>query len=84
VTASPTRILLFLILAAASLSGWLYGLHWKRVAIGSKPTNEEELILSLQDQLDRLREENGRLAEALYDLQDPITENPDGIGKEPR
>lgn len=79
---SPLQLLALLILAAAGISGWLYGWHWKQVAMGTKPTNDEALIISLQDQLDRLRSDNGRLMEALHGLQDQAAERDAGEAKE--
>ena len=81
-THSPIKILLLLLLAAAGISGWLYGWHWKQVASGSKPTNDEELILSLQDQLDQLRADNGRLMESINELTDQVAEKNAGDGNE--
>lgn len=79
---SPLQLLALLILAAAGISGWLYGWRWKQVAMGTKPTNDEALIISLQDQLDRLRSDNGRLMEALHGLQDQAAERDAGEAKE--
>ena len=74
---SPVKILVLLILAAAGVSGWFYGWHWKQVAIGSKPTHEEKLIISLQDQLHQLRADNDRLMEELNALgEEDASESP--------
>ena len=46
---SPLQILAFLVLAALAVSGWVYGLRWKRVALGDEPTQMEALLIDLQD-----------------------------------
>ncbi|MCB1064024.1 MAG: hypothetical protein KDN20_14020 [Verrucomicrobiae bacterium] len=58
---SPVHLLLILLAGAFAVSGWFYGWHWKRVATGAEPTQEEALIIQLQDQLDLMRAENDRL-----------------------
>lgn len=59
---SPVHLLLMLLAGAVAVSGWFYGWHWKRVATGEEPTQEEALIIQLQDQLNLLRAENDRLS----------------------
>lgn len=65
---SPFQILGLLLLLAVAVCGWIYGWHWKEVAIGDKPTQEEALIIDLQDQLDLLRKDNDQLARRLREL----------------
>ncbi len=77
---SPVQILIVLILGAVSVSGWVYGWRWKQVAMGDRPmaevtvgmemTDEESLIISLQDQLDRLRSDNEALSRHLRELEE--------------
>jgi hypothetical protein len=61
-----------LLAGAFAVSGWFYGWHWKRVATGAEPTQEEALIIQLQDQLDLMRAENDRLA---GQLKEPPSES---------
>ncbi|MCP5538984.1 MAG: hypothetical protein H7A53_07045 [Akkermansiaceae bacterium] len=68
---SPKLVLAFLVLAALAGSGWLYGVHWKRVARGDDLTQEERLIVDLQDQLDALRAENAELRRRLGEATAP-------------
>tara|TARA_R110002096_G_scaffold242836_6_gene434690 strand:- start:1127 stop:1405 length:279 start_codon:yes stop_codon:yes gene_type:complete len=83
---SPGLSLLLLILIGIALSGWLYGIHWKRVASGSRFSAEERLIIQLQDQIRALSEESeslsAKLQEAKADVisstqQSPTTALPD-------
>lgn len=77
---SPVQILIVLVLAAVAVSGWVYGWRWKQVAMGNRPmaevtvgmemTDEESLIISLQDQLDRLRSDNEALSRHLRELEE--------------
>ena len=61
----PLQLLLILLLAAVAVSGWIYGWHWKQVAVGTKATHEERLLMELQDQLDLLRADNEALSQRL-------------------
>lgn len=62
-------ILFHLLLAGAALSGWLYGLHWERVASGELFTRDESTIIRLQEQIDSLEKENERLSLRLRSLE---------------
>lgn len=64
---TPAQWLALILAAAAAVSGWLYGLQWKRVATGGDTTHEEGVIIDLQDQLERLRAENERLTGLLHE-----------------
>lgn len=66
---APVQWLALLLAFAAAASGWLYGLHWKRVARGGDTTHEERLLIDLQDQLDRMRAENERLTARLHERE---------------
>ena len=72
---SPVGLFAFLVLAAVAVSGWFYGTHWRQVASGKKPTQEEKLIIQLQDKLDVARAENERLTGLLRAQAE--TEEPD-------
>lgn len=76
---SPVGLLGLLVLAATAASGWFYGWHWRQVASGGKPTQEEKLIIQLQDKLDAARAENERLTGLLRvkeEAADPDPEPP--------
>lgn len=72
---SPLQILAFLVLAALAVSGWVYGLRWKRVALGDEPTQMEALLIDLQDQLDLMRADNETLAEKLLECERATSES---------
>lgn len=65
---SPAQTLLLLLLAGVSLAGWLYGVHWKRVASGDLFTQDEMRLIRLQDQIGALTEENERLHQRVREL----------------
>jgi hypothetical protein len=58
---SELQILAFLLLTGFGAGGWFYGLHWKRVASGDLFTNDERLLVRLQDQIEALTKENEAL-----------------------
>ncbi len=60
--------MLLLLLGAAAVSGWLYGIHWKRIASGAAFSKSEKLIIQLQDQIDVLTEQNGELTKRVTEL----------------
>ncbi|MEM1443614.1 MAG: hypothetical protein AAGF67_14810 [Verrucomicrobiota bacterium] len=74
---SPVQSLGLLVLVGLAISGWLYGIHWKRVASGTSFTREEKIIFQLQDQIEVLNEKNSELSEEIAQLK-----NPDGFGEE--
>lgn len=65
---TPAQSLLLLVLAGATIAGWSYGLHWKRVASGELFTSDERLMIRLQDQISALTEENERLHGRIREL----------------
>ena len=65
---SPLQSLLLLLLIGAVIAGWLYGLHWKRVASGDLFTSDEKLMIRLQDQIEVLTKENNELHAQLKSL----------------
>ena len=71
---SPAQSLVLLILAGLSISGWFYGIHWKRVADGSVFTREEKVLIRLQDQIDVLTTKNQELNETISKLKNPESE----------
>lgn len=58
---SELQILALLLLTGFGAAGWFYGLHWKRVASGDLFTNDERLLVRLQDQIEALTKENEAL-----------------------
>ena len=68
---SPAQSLILLVLVGLSISGWFYGVYWKRVADGSIFTKEEKVIFQLQDQIEVLTTKNQELSEAISKLKDP-------------
>lgn len=62
---TPGQSLVLLILCGVALSGWLYGIHWKRVASGDLFSSDEKLMIRLQDQIRSLSETNANLNERL-------------------
>ena len=62
---SPVQNLLFLVLLGLAVAGWIYGVHWKRIASGGSFTKEERMMISLQDQIAVLSEKNEELNKAL-------------------
>lgn len=62
---TPGQSLVLLILCGVALSGWLYGIHWKRVASGDLFSSDEKLMIRLQDQIRSLSETNANLNEKL-------------------
>ncbi len=64
----PGLLLLVLVLGAVAVSGWLYGLHWKKVALGEKFSPIEAQLILFQDQVDLLTEENDELNKEITEL----------------
>ncbi len=62
---TPIQSLALLILVGVAISGWLYGIHWKRVASGDLFSSEERLMIRLQDQIRSLTETNANLTEQI-------------------
>lgn len=62
---TPAQSLVFLVLAGVAISGWAYGIHWKRIASGDLFSTEERLMIRLQDQIRSLTETNANLNEQL-------------------
>lgn len=68
---SPAQSLALLILLGLSVSGWLYGIYWKRVASGSVFTKEEKVMIQLQDQIQVLTDKNAELNARISELSNP-------------
>jgi len=56
-----------------AIAGWLYGIHWKRVAAGDLFSSDEKMMIRLQDQIQSLTEEN----EALHKRIGSLTGEPE-------
>lgn len=50
-----------LLLVGLAISGWLYGLRGKSIAEGNSFTNDEKLLVQLQDQIRALSDANVEL-----------------------
>jgi hypothetical protein len=66
---TPVQSLVLLLLAGFGLAGWIYGIHWKRVASGDLFTGDEKHIIRLQDQIESLTRENDSLHQRLRKLE---------------
>ncbi len=64
---TPGQSFVLLILLGFGITGWLYGLHWKKVASGDGFTKDEKVIFHLQGQIENLTERNRELSRALRD-----------------
>jgi len=79
---SPTQSLAFLFLLGLSVSGWLYGIYWKRVASGNVFTKEEKVMIQLQDQIQVLTDKNAELNEQISSLYNPDSESENTAAKQ--
>lgn len=61
----PGFLLFVLLLTSLAVSGWLYGLHWKQVALGEKFSPVEKQLILFQNQIEALTAENDRLAKMI-------------------
>jgi len=60
---TPVQSLILLVLIGIAVSGWFYGVYWKRVASGSLFSPDEKVLIRLQDQISTLHEQNVKLQE---------------------
>ena len=67
---TPIQSLLFLLVISLAIGGWLYGIHWKRIASGDLFTADEKMTIRLQDQIEALSNENGELREKIKTFTD--------------
>ncbi|MEQ1838780.1 MAG: hypothetical protein ABL994_00100 [Verrucomicrobiales bacterium] len=65
---SPFQSLLLLLLGGLAIAGWLYGIHWKRVAAGDLFSSDEKMMIRLQDQIQTLTAENEALHHRIRSL----------------
>lgn len=75
---TPAQSLVLLILVGLAISGWLYGIHWKRVASGDLFSSDEKLMIRLQDQISTLSETNVNLNEQLKAYADEEVDPEEG------
>ena len=73
---TPVQSLVLLLLLGLAVSGWLYGIHWKRVASGITFTKEETIMIQLQDQIEVLSQKNASLNQAIRELQGETNPEP--------
>ncbi len=66
---TPGQSLALLLLVGVALAGWLYGVHWKKIASGDAFSQDEKLIIQLQDQIRTLSDQNAKLMSKLTELQ---------------
>lgn len=71
---SPAQSLGLLLLVGLSVTGWFYGIYWKRVASGTLFTKEERVMVQLHDQIRILTEKNTELNETIHRLTNPDAE----------
>ena len=64
---TPLQSLILLALVGLAISGWLYGLHWKRIATGDSFTKEEKVMFLLQDQIEVGQPLPGRTVELMQE-----------------
>ncbi len=65
---TPGQSLVLLILIGIAVSGWFYGVYWKRVASGSLFSPDEKVLIQLQDQISALHDQNAGLQEKIKEL----------------
>ncbi|MBL9159843.1 MAG: DUF5320 domain-containing protein [Verrucomicrobiales bacterium] len=82
---SPSQSLVFLLISGLAIGGWIQGVKWKRSAATQKPspktpaagfTQEEKVIVALQDQVTALNKEVEALQKRLRELGDPLLGEP--------
>lgn len=66
---TPLQSLILLALVGLAISGWLYGLHWKRIATGDSFTKEEKVMFLLKDQIEVLTKKNQELNTIISKLE---------------
>ncbi len=59
---TPGQSLALLVLIGIAVAGWLYGVHWKKIASGDAFSQDEKLLIQLQDQIRTLSEKNAAQA----------------------
>lgn len=69
---TPLQSLILLALVGLAISGWLYGLHWKRIATGDSFTKEEKVMFLLQDQIEVLTKKNQELNTVISKLESEL------------
>lgn len=65
---TPVQSLILLILIGIAVSGWFYGVYWKRVASGSLFSPAEKVLIQLQDQISALHDQNAVLHDKIKEL----------------
>jgi len=66
---TPGQSLALLLIVGFAVAGWLYGLHWKKVASGDAFSQDEKLLIQLQDQIRTLSTKNAELVGQLGEMQ---------------
>ncbi len=65
---TPGQSLALLILVGIAVSGWFYGVYWKRVASGSLFSPDEKVLIQLQDQISVLHDQNAAMHDKIREL----------------
>lgn len=66
---TPGQSLALLVLVGIAMAGWLYGIHWKKIASGDAFSQDEKLLIQLQEQIRTLSQKNTELAKQVNKLQ---------------
>ena len=66
---TPGQSLGLLVLVGIAMAGWLYGIHWKKIASGDAFSQDEKLLIQLQEQIRTLSQKNTALVKQVNELQ---------------
>ena len=66
---TPGQSLALLVLIGIAAAGRHYGIHWKKIASGDAFSQDEKLLIQLQDQIRTLSEKNAALVKQVNGLQ---------------
>ena len=66
---TPGQSLALLVLVGIAMAGWLYGIHWKKIASGDAFSQDEKLLIQLQEQIRTLSQKNTALVKQVNELQ---------------
>ncbi|MGB0153985.1 MAG: hypothetical protein ACPGFB_08125 [Verrucomicrobiales bacterium] len=76
---TPGQSLAILVLIGIAVAGWLYGIHWKKIASGDAFSQDEKLLIELQEQIRTLSEKNTALVKQVNELQkEAVVEDVEG------
>lgn len=76
---TPGQSLALLVLIGIAVAGWLYGIHWKKIASGDAFSQDEKLLIELQEQIRILSEKNTALVKQVNELRkEAVVEDVEG------